>query len=161
MRDYPWTEKISTEQWNYDIPLELSIWGTISLVFVLGSKMSFLALYPEFDNPAGFPMSFLGSNEQNLDGIYHVDLSIYTAASFFNLFSAVLDLVTTAFGLSFYCIRIQQYDDILLAKYSPAFFWDFSAIIIFSFGLLTIFYRIFIYSVYIEEFLPFGFLVVK
>ena len=65
MRDYPWTETITPEQWNLDIPIELSIWGVLGLFFMVGSKLSAVAIHPNFSAPAGFPFTVIGYNEMN------------------------------------------------------------------------------------------------
>ena len=77
-----------------------------------------------------------------------MNFGLYTVDSFANIFSAGMDLVTTFFGLTFYCLRVQEYGK-TLDYYSPAFFWDIGAIVAFSFGVLTIIYRLFFYIVYL------------
>ena len=64
------------------------------------------SVYPEFDNPAGFPYTNAFYYEMNPKQIFNVDFGFYTLTSFFNIFSAVMDLITTGFGLTFYCIRV-------------------------------------------------------
>lgn len=89
-----------------DIPLELSLWGVAGIVAAITTKLSGVAVYPEFENPTGFPATVLGWHELNEKGVFKVDFGLYTIDSFANIFSAGMDLITTFFGLTFYCTRV-------------------------------------------------------
>jgi len=51
-----------------DIPIELSLWGAAGLLMMVGTKVSAIAIYPNFE-AAEFPVYVLGWNEKNPLGV--------------------------------------------------------------------------------------------
>jgi len=78
----------------------------------------------------------IGMNGENPNGIFLTDVGFYMLNGAAYVADAVLDIVITIFGLTFYATRVQMYNDITLPKYSYTMLWDIAAIVIFTFGLL-------------------------
>ena len=61
MRDYPWTglpNQPTKEQWELDIPIELSIWGVLGIVVAILVKTAAIGLTADTE----FKLSMLGNN---------------------------------------------------------------------------------------------------
>jgi len=119
-----------------DIPIELSLWGAAGLLMMVGTKLSAVSIYPNFEADE-FPVFVLGWNEKNPLGLLEVDFGLYFVEAIFKLVKSVIDIATIMFGLTFYCIRLQEYGG-PLGKYSHTMWWDIAAVIVYTFGLIPI-----------------------
>lgn len=105
MRDYPWSglpNQPTKEQWELDIPIELSIWGVLGIVVAILVKTAAIGLTADTE----FKLSMLGNNQENPNGLHKVDLNYYLVNGVAYIVKAILNIATIVFGLSFYCNRI-------------------------------------------------------
>ena len=134
MRDYPWSVTPTDEQLALDIPLEVSLWGLLSIFIFFFIKIGPLGLAFGGDD---FKFSMIAFNEENPNEVYKTDVTFYMVQGIAYTIKAVINTIVTIFALVFYSQRIQLYDDIILPKTDYTFWLDITMIILLPLSTLV------------------------
>ena len=115
MRDYPWSTQPTAEQLYLDIPLEVTLWGLISIFMTIFVKIGCFGLITQGD----FRYSMIGDNLDNPNMIYKVDVTFYLFNGVAYIIKASLNTIVTIFAMIFFSERIQLYDGVHLDRNDP------------------------------------------